>query len=69
MESLIQIFRMNELSIDTRIKIMKHLGNAINNQLGGNITEPLVVELVLALDPENGIKDDEHYRRFVSDRL
>ena len=65
METLIQIFRMNEISIATRIKIIKQLGSALNNQLGGNYTEGLVYELVLALDPENEIRGDQHYKRFA----
>ena len=52
---------MTELSIGTRIKIIKKLGDAINYQMGANITEPLVYELVLALDPDDEIKDDKHY--------
>ncbi len=52
MESIIQIFRMNELSVETRIKIIKKLGVAINYQLAANVTEYLVVELCLALNPE-----------------
>ena len=62
METLIQVFRMNELSIETRIKIIKKLGGAINDQFAMNITEPLVYELVLALDPKNEIKNDEHFK-------
>ncbi len=65
MESLIQIFRMNELTIATRIKIIKALGIAINNQLGGNFTEAIVCELIVALDPENDIKETEHYKYYV----
>ena len=52
MESIIQIFRMTELSVATRIKIIKALGDAINNEMGMSITDDLVIELILALDPE-----------------
>ena len=68
MESIIQIFRMSELSIETRIKIIKRLGKAINNQLAGNFTEALVYELVLALNPDDEIKSDDHYLMFVKNR-
>ena len=61
MESLIQVFRMTEISIETRIKILKRLGKAINWSLTANATEPLVYELVLALDPDNEIRDDKYY--------
>jgi len=66
MESIIQIFRMTELSIETRIKIIIKLGVAINYQFGSNCTEPLVYELVLALDPDNEIKNDEQYLRIIN---
>ena len=52
MESLIQVFRMNELSVKTRVRVIKTLGNAIDNQMCMNATEALVIELCLALDPE-----------------
>lgn len=65
MESIIQIFRMTEVSIAARIRIIKSLGKAINNQFGNNLTEELVYELVLALDPNDPIKTDEHYRYYV----
>lgn len=63
MESIIQIFRMSELSIETRISIMKKLGAAINRQYGSNLTEELIIELILALDPEREpeLREDEHY--------
>ncbi len=66
MESIIQVFRMTELSVETRIKIIKKLGTAINFEYGSNMTEGLVIELVLALDPENEIVNDEHYKAYCS---
>ena len=66
MESLIQIFRMNEIDSKTRIKILKQLGHAINFQHGMNITEPLVYELVIALDPNNQILNDKHYTQYIN---
>lgn len=67
MDSLIQIFRMNELSIQTRVRIMKQLGVAINHEFAANVTEAVVYELVIALDPSNSIKDDEQYKRYLKD--
>lgn len=63
MESIIQIFRMSELSVETRIKIMKKLGTAINYQYAANCTEELVIELILALAPEkeSELRADDHY--------
>ena len=65
MENLITVFRMSEVSTATRIKIIKQLGTAINDQMGMNATEGLVYELVLALDPNDPIKDDEHYKKYL----
>lgn len=66
MESLVHVFRMNEVSAQTRIRIIKQLGRSINDQFGANCTEGLVYELVLALDPNDEIKDDKHYLAYVS---
>lgn len=65
MEALIAVFRMVEISVGTRIRIMKQLGRAINHEYGSNCTEALVYELVLALDPNNPIRNDEHYLSYV----
>lgn len=67
MDNLIQIFRMNEISIQSRIKIIKKLGQCINHQYASNITEPLVYELILALNPEDSIQYDSHYKQFIKD--
>jgi hypothetical protein len=56
---------MTEVSIQTRIRILKQLGAAINHEYGANCTEALVYELVLALDPNNPIKEDERYLMFA----
>ena len=45
MKELIDVFRMEELLPETRIKVMRKLGVAINHRLGGNFTEDLVAEL------------------------
>lgn len=67
MESIIQIFRMDELSIETRISIMKKLGTAINYQYTANCTEELIIELILALDPEKepDLREDKHYAMYM----
>jgi len=67
MESIIQIFRMDELSVETRINIMKKLGTAINYQYAANCTEELITELILALDPEKEpeLRKEEHYAMYM----
>ena len=61
MKELIELFRMNEIDPKTRAKIIIQLGSAINDEHAMNITEALVYELVLILDPDNGILKNEHY--------
>jgi hypothetical protein len=68
MQALIDVFRMNEISVETRIRIIKQLGEAINADMSMNITEPLVYELVLALDPSDEISSDPHYKRMMQTR-
>lgn len=61
MKSIIEVFRMEEVSKETRVKIIIKLGHAINYEYGANITEGIVFELVSILDPENPILKDERY--------
>lgn len=63
--SLIEVFRMTELSPDVRERIIRKLGPAINYSFSSNVTEELVLELVLALNPNSDIKEEEHYKRFL----
>ena len=53
MKSLIDVYRMEEVSRQVRASIIIKLGRAINDSYGMNISEPLVYELVKQLDPEN----------------
>lgn len=50
MGDLIDVFRMTEVSKETRIKIITKLGAAINLEYGMNITEDLVEELIEAIN-------------------
>lgn len=63
MEKIIEVFRMDEISPTIRAKVIIKLGKAINDEMGMNITEPIVCELVKLLDPKNDILSDEHYLR------
>lgn len=64
MKSIIDVFRMDEVSPKTRAKIIISLGDVINHQYSSNITEPLVCELVKQLDPDNEILVDKHYLQY-----
>lgn len=66
MKELIDVFRMNEISIPSRIRIIIQLGKAINNKYGMNLTESLVYELVKTLDPFNQEVENEYYKRHIS---
>ena len=50
MKEIIDVFRMDEVSPEVRIKIIKKLGELINHKYASNITEPLVDELVSILE-------------------
>ena len=72
MKSLIDVFKMDSISIESRIEIIKELGIAVNHQYASNVTDNLVAELVYALhDKKNraskiiqiqAMPDDEYYR-------
>lgn len=61
MKSLIDVFRMNEITPEKRAKVIIKLGIVINNEHGANITEPLVFELVSLLDPDNEILKNKRF--------
>ena len=61
MDSIIAVFRMNEVDPKTRASVIIKLGQAINYQFASNVTEPLVYELVKILDADNPILKDKHY--------
>lgn len=65
MKAIIDVFRMEEVSKETRAKIIIKLGRAINDEYAMNITDGLVFELVSILDPNNEILTDEHYLKRV----
>lgn len=66
MKSLIEVFRMTEVSNKVRANIIVKLGRAINDQYAMNITTPLVAELVYQLDAEHEIFKDEMYLKHVN---
>lgn len=65
MQSLIEVFRMVEVTPQTRVRIIIQLGKAINMEHGMNVTEPLVYELVKQLDPDNEEIKKEYYTRHL----
>lgn len=65
MQALIEVFRMVEVTPQTRVRIIIQLGNAINMEYGMNVTQPLVYELVKQLDPDNEKIKNEYYTRHL----
>lgn len=63
MKDLIEVFRMNEIDKKTRARVIIKLGNMINYEHGANVTEDIVYELVMILDPENEVIKEERYQR------
>jgi hypothetical protein len=53
MNDLIAVFKMEEVSIDIRIRILQKLGRAINHEHGANVTDELVDELISILEKRN----------------
>lgn len=66
MKSLIEVFRMKEVSNKVKADIIVKLGRAINDQYAMRITEPLVAELVYQLDAEHEIFKNEMYLNHVN---
>ncbi len=66
MNAIIEVFRMVEIDPKTRARIIIKLGVGVNDEHGMNITEPIVVELVKILDPENVIFTQEHYKSYLN---
>ena len=64
MKQLLDVAQMTMITKEARIRIIKKLGTAINAQYACNLTEEIVVELVLLIDPKNDILSDPHYSRF-----
>lgn len=61
MKELIEIFRMEEIKKETRARLIIKLGRGINDQMGTNLTEAVVYELVSILEPTNKILQEDHY--------
>jgi hypothetical protein len=53
MKELLDVYRMNEIDPQTRIRILRKMGNLINAQYGANVTEEIVEELVALLTPRD----------------
>ena len=65
--TIIDVYKMDDLSVETRTKLIIKLGQAINATNGMNITEGLVYEIVKILDDKHPLLEDEHYLMFVKE--
>lgn len=50
MKELLEIFNVEELSLEARIKIINKMINVLNDQVGANIYDEVAHELCNALD-------------------
>lgn len=67
MKSIIDVFRMTEVSSKARANIIVKLGESINAQHAMNLTEPLVAELVFQLDPKHEVLSKEMYSKHLTE--
>ena len=56
---LIEVFKMEDLSLDTRISVIKKLGRAINYEYAANVTDEIVDELVSILETVKKLKESK----------
>jgi len=52
LSDLIDVFKMQEIKPEMRIRLIKKLGVAINNEHGMNLTDEVVEELVFLIENE-----------------
>jgi len=66
MEDLIAVFNMDQLSVETRIRVLKKLCTAINYKYAANVCEPITIELILILDPskETELRQDDFFKYY-----
>ena len=64
--AIMDVFNMENVSAETRARLIIKLGRAINDEMGMNLTEELVYELVSLIDPTNEILENEHYKKFAT---
>lgn len=58
MKELLDIYRMTEISVEVRCRLIIQVGQLINHQYASNVTEPLVHELLMLLDPQHFLLKD-----------
>lgn len=65
MNVFIEIFNMQNISDEVKCRLLIKMGRLINHQYAANITEYIVYELVMLLDPDHEIKDDPHFKFII----
>ena len=65
MKELLDVYKMSEVSVQTRVSLIIKIGKFLNDQYGMNISEPLVYELVELLDPAHEILSNSHYKKMA----
>ena len=62
MEAIVEIFRMSELSPEVRVRAIKKLAQALENQHGTNFTGEVVEELCGILTSESNKKSKSKFK-------
>lgn len=65
MGDLIAVFRMDELSIPCRIRLIQKMGETINRNYAMNLTEELQIELIQALEPNYDFEAHPHLKNYL----
>lgn len=60
--TLIEVFKMDQISPARRASLIIKLGLAINDDFDADVTSGVVYELVSILDPSNKILEDKRYK-------
>lgn len=69
MNDLITVFKMIELSPETRIRVIEKLGELINYQYGSNVSEPIVAELIHLLKIKSEEKKQPPHERRIGNEI
>jgi hypothetical protein len=65
MEELIAIYKMDEIKVETRIKLLIKIGELINFKYASNVTEPLIIELIMLLDENFNFSKYANLQMFI----
>jgi hypothetical protein len=68
MRDLVEIYRMTELSVEVRCRLIVKVGQLVNYQYGANVTEPIVHELLALLDSSHPLLKEEVFCKLAKEK-